>query len=70
MGIDFRVSNLNRLEDRGRIAEGMAADLLLVSGNPLEDIACAADKANHRAVVKNGTVVAGSLTANMPATGA
>lgn len=70
MAATANAADLNRLEDCGRIADGMAADLLLVSGNPLDDIACAADKANHRAVVKNGTVVAGSLTANMPATGA
>lgn len=27
-----------RFEDRGRLAEGLNADLLLVEGNPLEDI--------------------------------
>lgn len=60
-------ADLNRLEDRGRIADGKAADFLVVAGNPVQDIACAADKANHQAVVKNGAVVAGSLTSNVPA---
>jgi imidazolonepropionase-like amidohydrolase len=27
-----------RFEDRGRLAKGLNADLLLVEGNPLEDI--------------------------------
>ena len=58
---------LNRIDDRGRVAEGMAADFLIVTGNPFDDIACAAEKANHQAVVKNGVVVAGSLTSNAPA---
>ncbi len=60
-------ADLSRLEDRGRIADGKAADFLLVAGNPVQDIASAADKANHQAVVKNGAVVAGSLTSNLPA---
>ena len=60
-------ADLNRLEDRGRIADGKAADFLVVAGNPVQDIAFAADKANHQAVVKNGAVVAGSLTSNLPA---
>ncbi|HJM48406.1 MAG TPA: amidohydrolase family protein [Alphaproteobacteria bacterium] len=54
---------LNRIEDEGRIAEGNRADLLLVAGNPVADIQAAADKANHRAVIKRGNVVAGSLDA-------
>ena len=47
---------LMRLENRGRIADGMAADLLLVQGNPLEDIHCAADPINHQRVLKNGVL--------------
>jgi len=62
-------ADLNRLSDRGRIADGKAADFLVVSGNPVHDITCAADKANHQAVVKNGAVVAGSLTSNVSAAG-
>lgn len=42
------------LEDRGRIAEGCRADLLLVRGDPLEDIACAAERAQHLAVYRDG----------------
>ncbi len=57
---------LNRIEDEGSIADGNAADLLLVSGNPVADIEAAADKANHRAVIKRGNVVAGSLEAQPP----
>lgn len=48
---------LNRYEDRGRLAEGCFADLLLVEGDPLQDIAQVAGKANHRLVVKNGQPV-------------
>lgn len=50
-------ADLMRLPERGRIGAGMAADLLLVQGNPLDDIHCAADPANHRQVIKNGALV-------------
>ena len=49
---------------------GLAVPASGASGNRLPAgsfIACAADKANHQAVVKNGAVVAGSLTSNLPA---
>ncbi len=49
-------ADLMGLADRGTIAEGKAADLLVVDGNPVEDIAMAALAANHRMVVKNGVV--------------
>ena len=52
-------ADLMGLEDRGRIAEGAAADLLVVEGDPSRDIAAAADRARHRRVVKNGEVVPG-----------
>ena len=61
-----RGADLNQLSDRGRIADGMVADLLIVSGDPLADIDAVADKANHRTVVKGGVVVAGGLAANLP----
>lgn len=32
------VAKLFGFEDRGRLAEGLNADILLVEGNPLEDI--------------------------------
>jgi len=50
-------AELMRLEDRGRIAEGAAADLLVVDGDPSVDIAAAVDRARHREVVKDGVVV-------------
>ena len=49
-------ADLNRLDAQGRLSEGRLADLLLVDGDPTEDIAMAADKANHRLVVKAGRV--------------
>ena len=49
-------ADLMRLDDRGRIAEGAAADLLVVDGDPSRDIAAAADRGRHRRVVKNGIV--------------
>lgn len=58
-----RAADLNRLADRGRIREGAAADLLLVNGNPADDIDLAADRAHHRAVYKDGELVAGSPAA-------
>ena len=49
---------LFRLEDRiGTVEEGKDADLILVAGNPLEDIAVLADAANIRVVVKQGVIL-------------
>ena len=48
---------LMRLADRGRIASDMRADLLLVDGNPTQDIANVADRANHRLVMRDGATV-------------
>ncbi len=45
------------LPDEGHIAEGAFADLLVVEGDPTRDIAMAADKENHRMVVKRGVPV-------------
>jgi len=50
-------SDLMRLDDRGRIAEGVAADLLVVEGDPSQDIEAAADRERHRLVVKDGNPV-------------
>ena len=47
--------------DRGRIREGFWADLLLVRGNPAEDIRAASDRANHRLVLKGGVDVHATL---------
>ena len=46
------------LEDRGRIAEGAVADLLVVDGDPTTEIDAAADRNRHRRVMKAGLVVA------------
>lgn len=40
--------------ERGRVANGCVADLLLVRGNPADDIAMAAESANHLMVIKDG----------------
>jgi imidazolonepropionase-like amidohydrolase len=49
-------ADLVSLEDRGVIAAGMKADLLVVDGNPAEDITRVAETANHRLVMKGGIV--------------
>lgn len=46
--------DLMGLPDRGEVKEGKFADLLIVNGNPTEDIAMAAESKNHRAVYKGG----------------
>ncbi len=50
-------ADLLQLEERGRLRKGHFADLLLVSGNPVEDITAVSNCENHRLVVKNGTPV-------------
>lgn len=47
-------ADLMRLSDRGTLAEGLAADLLLVKGDPLSDIKAVARAENHVMVLKNG----------------
>lgn len=54
-------ADLLRLADRGRLREGAAADLLVVAGDPTTDIDCAAVRAHHRLVVKDGTIVVDAL---------
>ncbi|WP_169543586.1 metal-dependent hydrolase family protein [Sneathiella aquimaris] len=49
---------LMQFTDRGQIKAGFKADLLVVNGNPAEDIQMAANPENHRFVVKNGARVA------------
>ena len=53
-------ADLMGLADEGRIAEDGAADLLVVDGNPMDDIAKAAESANHRLVCKRGLRVTGA----------
>jgi imidazolonepropionase-like amidohydrolase len=59
--IVFSTSNaadLVGLEGEGEIKEGNYADLLVVTGDPVVDISCVADKSNHRMVLKRGRTVA------------
>lgn len=67
--ITFSTANaadLMRLEKTGRIQEGAAADVLVVEGDPLEDIGAVADRAHHRLIIKSGTPV--HATIGEPAT--
>ena len=55
----LRASTANAAElcdfaERGRLATGHWADLLIVHGDPFSDIACVADRRHHHAVYKNG----------------
>ena len=52
-------SDLCDLGHRGRIAEGSVADLLMVAGNPVDDIDQVADQSNHLGVMKGGRAVSG-----------
>jgi imidazolonepropionase-like amidohydrolase len=62
-------ADLVDLPDYGSLKKGGIADLLLVDGNPAENIAMAADRRNHRAVFSRGLpamgmpVLAGGLRA-------
>ncbi len=58
------------LADRGRLCEGYAADLLLVDGDPVADIAAAADPRHHRGVWKDGYDVHALLGRPGPVPGA
>lgn len=49
--------DLMTLRDRGQIKQGNKADLIVVNGNPEEDILMAANALNHRMVIKNGKKV-------------
>ena len=60
-------AELMGLDNRGRIVEGAVADLLVVEGDPSRDIAAAADRANHRLVVREG-VVAHAVVASWTST--
>lgn len=50
-------AELMGLADSGVLGAGKAADMVLVDGNPLENIAMVADRANHRAVIRNGAII-------------
>jgi imidazolonepropionase-like amidohydrolase len=63
-------ADLLGLADRGRLREGFAADLLLVDGDPSDDIGAVADTACHRGVWKDGFDVHRLLGRLGPAPGA
>jgi imidazolonepropionase-like amidohydrolase len=50
-------ADLMGVADEGRIAEGHAADLLVVNGDPTKNIEAVADRKNHRLVLKRGRAV-------------
>jgi imidazolonepropionase-like amidohydrolase len=50
-------ADLLRLPTRGRLKQGFMADLLLVEGDPTQDISRAGDRSHHRAVFKGGLAV-------------
>ena len=50
-------AKLMDLTNRGQIREGDFADMLIVSGNPLEDISAITNLNNHKIIVKNGSIV-------------
>ncbi len=53
----FNGADLMGLKDTGNIVAGAVADLLIVEGNPLQDISLVADSSNHRMVLKAGKLV-------------
>jgi imidazolonepropionase-like amidohydrolase len=52
---------MRRGDDFGTIAAGKLADLVVIDGDPVDDIAVLADTDNIIAVLKSGQVVAGAL---------
>jgi imidazolonepropionase-like amidohydrolase len=46
----------------GVVEQGALADLLLVDGNPLENIDLVADPANFKIIMKDGTIYKNTLT--------
>jgi len=46
-----------KLTDTGSLVEGMCADLLIVEGDPVEDIALLQDKNNIKTVMRNGKIL-------------
>lgn len=55
------VRNPYKLGQLGVIEEGAYADLMLVDGNPLEDITVATDPENFRIIMKDGAIYKNSL---------
>lgn len=50
-------ARLMRLDRRGEINEGWIADLLVVDGDPLADIAAVSRAENHRLVIRDGRIM-------------
>jgi imidazolonepropionase-like amidohydrolase len=50
-------ADLMRLEKTGRVQAGAVADLLVVDGDPLENIDAVADSTHHRLIIKRGEQV-------------
>ena len=48
---------LGRLDELGTVEEGKLADLLVVDGDPSEDLRILADRSNFKAIIKDGTFV-------------
>jgi len=48
---------LGRLDDLGTVEEGKLADLLIVDGDPSEDLRILADRSNFHAIIKGGDFV-------------
>lgn len=61
-----RAADLGGFENRGRVREGYWADLLIVRGNPTEDIGAAVDGARHAYIFKNGFDVLATLGPSKP----
>lgn len=59
VGATSLAADLLNLPDRGLLAAGRIADMLIVRGDPTTHIEQAADRRNHRLVIKAGQVVAG-----------
>ena len=53
----YNGAELMGFDDRGRIAQGAVADLLVVDGDPSTEIEAAADRNRHLRVIKAGMVV-------------
>lgn len=62
-------ADLLRLDDRGRLREGLAADIIVTAGDPASDIVSVADRANHRLVLKDGRPVVDRFSAVAEADG-
>lgn len=62
-------ADLLRLDDRGRLRNGQAADIIVTVGDPTSDITAVADKANHRLILKDGRPVLDRFAAATEADG-